>query len=178
MQIQEAMQKIDFDKLKLELAELSDKQKEEIRLSMKKAQEEMERIGPKLEKELAKAREELEKQQPKMKEEMRRAKEEVEKMGPKLQEELEKAKVDIEKAKKDLQEYKSFIDGLDADGLINKKNGYRIDYKDGELKINGELIPAVKYKKYNSFLEKHPTLEITKDEDGFNIRDKNSHEKE
>ena len=36
---------------------------------------------------------------------------------------MEKAKVGLEKAKAEMKEYKEFVDGLEKDGLINKKRG-------------------------------------------------------
>ena len=82
---------------------------------------------------------------------------------------MEKAKVDIEKAKVEMREYKSFVDGLEKDGLINKRDGYSIEHKNGELIINGKKQPADVYNKYRSFLEKHKKFNIKKTDDNFNI---------
>lgn len=46
-------------------------------------------------------------------------------LGPKMQKEMEKAKVEMEKAKAEIKEYKGFVDGLENDGLINKKKVIR-----------------------------------------------------
>ena len=70
--------------------------------------------------------------------EMEKVKEEMEKIGPQIEKEMEKAKVEIEKAKVEIKEYKEFVDGLENDGLINKKEGYTIKHKNGELIINGK----------------------------------------
>ena len=90
-------------------------------------------------------------------------------LGPKLEKEMEKAKVEIEKAKVEIKEYKSFVDGLDNDGLINKKEGYTLKHKDGELFINGKKAAEQTYNKYRSFLEKHKKFSIDKSDDDFDI---------
>jgi hypothetical protein len=82
---------------------------------------------------------------------------------------LDAAKLAIESAKAELKEYKSFVDGLDQDGLINKKENYTIEHKSGDLIINGKKASAETIKKYKSFLDKHPKISIHKDEDDFNI---------
>ena len=94
---------------------------------------------------------------------------EMKELGPRIQKEMEKAKVDIEKAKVEMREYKSFVDGLEKDGLINKRDGYSIEHKNGELIINGKKQPADVYNKYRSFLEKHKKFNIKKTDDNFNI---------
>ena len=75
----------------------------------------------------------------------------------------------IEKAKVEMKEYKSFVDGLEKDGLINKKENYSIKYNDGKLIINDKEPTADTYKKYRSFLDKHKKFNIEKDNDDFNI---------
>jgi hypothetical protein len=89
---------------------------------------------------------------------------ELDKIGP----ELERAKEGVEKAKEEMKEYKGFVDGLEKDGLINKKE-YTIKYADGELFINGKKASDATYKKYKSFLDKHKKFRIEKSDDDFNI---------
>jgi hypothetical protein len=93
----------------------------------------------------------------------------MKKLGPQIEKEMEKAKVEIEKAKIEIKEYKSFVDGLEKDGLINKKEGYTIKHKNGELTINGKKQSPEVYSKYRNFLEKHKSFNITKSDDDFNI---------
>jgi hypothetical protein len=102
-------------------------------------------------------------------EEMKKVKEEMEKLGPQLKKEMENAKVEIEKAKVEMKEYKAFVDGLENDGLINKKQDYTILHKDGELTVNGKKVSTELYSKYRSFLEKHKNFSIKKEKDDFNI---------
>jgi hypothetical protein len=90
-------------------------------------------------------------------------------IGPKIEKEMENAKASIEKAKVEMKEYKSFVDGLERDRLINKKDGYTIQHKNGELIINGKKQPADVYNKYRTFLKKHEKFTIKKSDDDFNI---------
>ena len=89
---------------------------------------------------------------------------------PKVEEELKKAKVEIEKAKQDIKEYKAFEDGLEKDGLINKKENYSIEHKNGQLIINGKVQSNDVYNKYRSFLEKHKQFNWKKDGDGLDLK--------
>ena len=95
--------------------------------------------------------------------------ESLKKMKPELEKSMQNAKESIEKAKKELLEYKGFIDGLDKDGLIDKDKSYTIQYRNGELTINGKKQSAEVVKKYNSYLKGKKDFTIKKDEDHFNI---------
>jgi hypothetical protein len=95
--------------------------------------------------------------------------ENLKKMKPEIEKSMQDAKENIEKAKKELTQYKSFIDGLDQDGLIDKDKNYTIQYKNGELIINGKKQPANVVNKYGSFLKGKKDFTIKKDKDNFNI---------
>ena len=106
----------------------------------------------------------------KMKVEMKNVEKELKNLGPEIEKSLKNAKVEIEKAKLELKEYKTFVDGLEKDGLINKKEGYTVKHKDSELFINGKKQPSNVYNKYRSFLEKHKSFNIDDEAgDDFNI---------
>lgn len=111
----------------------------------------------------------------KLNEDMKKLELEMKDLGPKIEKQMEKAKVEMEKAKQEMKEYKSFVDGLDKEGLINKKEGYSIQHKDGELIINGKKQPADVYNKYRSFLEKHEKFNIRKSDDDFNLNNNDDH---
>lgn len=96
--------------------------------------------------------------------------ENLKKMKPEIEKSMQGAKESIEKAKKELLEYKGFIDILDKDGLINKSKNYTIEYKNGELSINGKRQSSDVAKKYNSFLKDRKDFTIKKDED-FKVSD-------
>ena len=139
-EIQESIAKIDWSKLKKDLEEAKNIDFSKIQEEMKQAQEELKKIKPEIEKELANVKVE---------------------MG--------KAKVELEKAKAEMKEYKEFVDGLDKEGLINKKENYTIRHEDGELTINGKKASTEVYSRYRSFLEKHTKFRIEKSDDDFNI---------
>lgn len=105
----------------------------------------------------------------KMEMDMKKMEEEMKKIGPEIEKSMEKAKEGIEKAKVEMKEYKNFVDGLDKDGLIDKKKEYNIRHEDGELFINGKKQLAEVYNKYRKFLEKHKTFNINKESDDFDI---------
>ncbi|HEU4574209.1 MAG TPA: hypothetical protein VFS36_04340 [Chitinophagaceae bacterium] len=105
----------------------------------------------------------------KMNANMEKLSDQLEKLKPSLEKNLQNARRQIEKAKTEMKEYKTFVDGLENDGLINKKEGYTIRHADGELSINGKKQPADVYEKYRSFLEKHKTMTIKKSKDDFTI---------
>jgi len=139
-EVKESVAKIDWDKMKAELDEVKKINFKEVEEEMAKARKELEKIGPQIEKELKKAKVEI-----------------------------ENAKVEIEKAKVEMKEYKSFVDGLSNDGLIDKKEGYSINHKDGKLIINEKEASDKTYDKYRRFLEKHKKFNIEKNKDDFNI---------
>jgi hypothetical protein len=157
-QMEAAMKEVDMEKVKLQMAEaMKDLDSQKLRLHVQEAlaKVDMEKIKVQLE--------ELKNVEiPKIEVEMKNIK-------PQIDEALAKAKVQIEKAKQDIKEYKAFEDALDKDGLINKKENYSIEHKDGQLIINGKVQSQAVYNKYASFLEKHKKFKWKKDEDGLDL---------
>jgi DNA repair exonuclease SbcCD ATPase subunit len=180
--LQKAMSEIDVEKMKKDIdGSLSQIDKEKIKAEIEKnfdaakIKAEVESSLSKIDMEKWKSEiDQVKIDKEKLHKEMKEFQEEMKDLGPKLQKELEKAKVDIEKAKKELKEYKTFVDGLEKDGLINKEE-YVIRHKDGELFINGKKQPADVYNKYRSFLESHKKFVIRKTVDGFDMNN-NDHE--
>jgi hypothetical protein len=105
----------------------------------------------------------------KMEDQMKKVEEQMKKLGPEMEKQMEHAKVEMEKAKKEMEEYKGFINRLDSDGLINQKEDYTIEEKNGELFINGKKQTEQIYNKYRSFLDSHKGVKIEKSKDNFNI---------
>ncbi len=145
------MKYFDSDNFKKEFEKLKSIDMKEFEEGMKKLNEEMKELGPKLEKE------------------MKKVKDEMDELGPKIEKEMKEAKLSLEKAKEEIKEYKNFVDGLANDGLINKKETYTLKHKDGELFINDKKISDQTYNKYKSFLEKHKSFNIKKSDDDFDI---------
>ena len=173
-EITKAMKEVDFEKMKTELKENMDKvdlqqMKDEIAKAMK--QIDAEKLKADINASIAKI------DMDKMKMELDKVKdidfkgieENIKKMKPELEKSMKDAKESIEKAKKELLEYKSFIDGLDKDGLIDKDKNYTIQYKNGELTIDGQKQPDDVVKKYSGFLKGRKDFTIKKDEGNFNI---------
>jgi hypothetical protein len=100
---------------------------------------------------------------------MKKMEEELEKIGPRIEESMKGARESIEKARKEMLLYKEFLGGLEKDGLIKKDQPYTIEYKNGELTINGQKQPAEVLNKYREFLKDRKDFTIKKDKDDFNI---------
>jgi len=180
-QLKEAMKQIDRAKIQMEIDKaLKDVDMEKIRAEVNKVTNEID--AAKIEKELKESLasvdwEKMNKQMEEMKKidmskldaDMKKMEIEMKGLGPKIEKEMENAKASIEKAKVEMKEYKGFVDGLEKDALINKKEGYTIQHKNGELIINGKKQPADVYNKYRTFLKKHEKFTIKKSDDDFNI---------
>jgi hypothetical protein len=182
-EVQESMAKmnIDMEKMQKELKEsMKEFDGEKLKLEIEKAMKDvdMEKIQKEVKESMAKIDwKEMKKEMDEAKKvdladldkEMADVKKEMEKIGPEIEKEMKKAKVEIEKAKEEMKEYKTFVDGLDKDGLIKKNESYSIKHKDGELIINGKKASNETYLKYRSFLEKHKKFNIEKSDDDFDI---------
>ena len=180
-QLKEAMKQIDMAKVQMEVDNaMKEVDMEKIKAQVEKATHDIN--AAKIEKELneslasvdwekmKKDMEEVKKiDMSKLDADMKKLEIEMKGLGPKIEKEMENAKAGIEKAKAEMKEYKSFVDGLEKDGLINKKDGYTIQHKNGELIINGKKQPSDVYNKYGSFLKKHNKFTIKKSDDDFNI---------
>lgn len=184
-EIKDAMKNIDMEKTKLEIDKaMKEVDMEKIKDQVEKATKSIdaEKIKQQIDESLAKVdmkkvNEEMQKamaevkkiDMEKLNESMKQVEIQMKDLGPKIEKEMEKAKAGIEKAKVEMKEYKGFVDGLDKDGLINKKEEYSIEHKNGELIINGKKQGADVYDKYREFLEKHKKFTIKKSGDDFNI---------
>ena len=100
--------------------------------------------------------------------ELENVKIEMEKNKVNVKEEMDKAKINIEEAKQELKAYKQLLDGLEKDGLIDTKKDYSIEYKNGELFINGQKQPQEVLNKYKGYF-KHDNTKIYKENGRFNI---------
>ncbi len=80
---------------------------------------------------------------------------------------LKAAKLGIQTAKKELEALKEFTNELEKDGLINKKDGYKIQIKDNELLINDKKQSKEINDKYRKYL-KSGNLTISADDKDWN----------
>lgn len=157
-EVESSLSKIDFDNIKKQMQEAM-KQLDEVKIQ-KEIQESMAKVDwEKIKTEMEKVKEV----------DMKNLEIEMKDLGPKLEKEMAKAKEGLEKAKAEIKEFKTFVDGLEKDGLISKKEGYSLKHKDGELLINGKKASEQTYNKYRSFLEKHKKFSIEKDDDDFDM---------
>lgn len=172
---------VDVEKMKAEIDKaLKDMDPEKIKAEMQRAMKDLDDAKLKTELQASMAKADFEKVRAELEKmktvELPRIEAEMKEIQPRIEQEMKKAKESMEKAKKEMQAYKSFLDGLEKDGLINKNDSYKIEHENGQLKINGAVQPAEVYNKYRSFLEAQKEFTITKDGDGFNIH-KNKHNK-
>lgn len=155
-EVQASIAKVDFSKMQAELVEAM--KNVDLAKIQKEVQESLAKVDwTKMKAELEKVKDiDFKKIQDEMKE-----------LGPKVEKELKKAKIEIEKAKAEIKEFKNFTEGLESDGLINKKEGFTLKHNDGELFINGNKASQMTYTKYRSFLEKHKQFNIIITEGDF-----------
>lgn len=149
LEVKNSLAKVDFSEMKEELAEAMKS------IDIEKIQKEVQESISKVDWSEMKA--ELEKVK---NIDFKKMQKELQEIGPKLEKDLKKAKVEIEKAKAEIKEYKNFVDGLESDGLIDKKAAYHLKHEDGQLFINGEKASQKTYTKYRRFLEKHKEFNI------------------
>jgi hypothetical protein len=166
LDMEKSMRGIDFEKMQKEMEQSMAKiDFSNIEKEMAKAMKEFD--AAKIQKEVQESMEKIDMK--KMQLDMEKMQAELSKIGPEIEKSMEKAKVDIEKAKEEMKEYKEFVDGLEKDGLINKKDQYTIKHNNGELFINGKKASDATYKKYKTFLDKRKKFTIEKSDDDFNI---------
>lgn len=178
LEVEKALKEVDMEKIGKEIqASLAavdwNKTKMEIERAMKEV--DMEKIQQEIRASMANAdwekmKTELEKfKSEEFSKEMQKLKAEMEELGPRIRKEMEKAKGEMEKAKESMKAYKEFINGLEKDGLLSKKEGYELEHRNGRLLINGKAIQQADYDRYRSFLEAHPSFRINTKDDNFNI---------
>jgi hypothetical protein len=164
LDVQRSLKEVDFEKIKMDV----DKAMKEVDFAKieKEVKESIARIDwDKMKAEMDKVKIDF----TEMEAGLEKSREEMKRLGPQIEKELRKAREEIEKAKTEMKEYKTFVDGLEKDGLIDKKKGYTIEHKDGKLLINEKEASAQTYEKYRSFLEKHKKFNIEKDDNDFDI---------
>ena len=169
MEVDKAMKEVDMEKIKAQMDKLTneiDAAKIQKELKESLAEVDWEKMNKQIKEQMAEVKKI---DMSKLDADMKKLEIEMKGIGPKIEKEMQNAKASIEKAKVETKEYKGFVDGLEKDRLINKKEGYTIQHKNGELIINGKKQPADVYNKYESFLKKHEKFTIKKSDDDFNI---------
>lgn len=172
-EMDKAMKELDAAKLKMDKAEFKDMDVTKVKAEIEKAMKEIDVAKVKAEADMALARVDIEKIQKEISEtrklELDKLKEEMKNLKPEIEKSMKEAHEEMEKAKAELKAYKGFIDGLDKDGLIDKKKEYTIEHENGELTINGKKQSQEVYNRYRSFLDKKKNFTIKKSSDDFDI---------
>lgn len=179
VEVQKSLKEIDTEKIKIQVDEaLKEFNAEKIKAQVDEAMKQFD--AGKIKASVAEALKEIDAQKIKMQVREAMATIEVDKIKaevememknikPQIEAELEKAKLEIQKAKTELKEYKTFENGLENDGLINKKEAYTIEHKEGQLIINEKIQPESVYNKYRTFLEKHKKFKLERGEHDFDL---------
>ena len=97
---------------------------------------------------------------------------ELEEIRPTIERSMETAKKEIEKARKEMTTYKNLVEALEKDGHLKKDENYKIEYKDGELTVNGKKLSADQTKKYSEYLSEKKNFTVQKEDDNLNINHK------
>lgn len=177
-EVQAAMKEVDVEKIMKEVEEsLKEVNMEKILADIKVNLENirLDELSDVTETALAETRKELEKSMAEIRKidkdairkELENSREEIEKSRSELKnidmnKIISEAKEGIEKAKYELKQLKQMFNEMEQDGLIDAKKGFRLEYKDKDLFIDGKKQPASvtdKYRKY--FKDDH--FEITID---------------
>lgn len=164
------MRQLDVKKLQEQLATVQanlekNLDKKEIEAQLKAAMQELKASAAEITKvneaqlkeELTKMKAELAANKTKMTADLAKAKAEIKASKPKIRASLEKATLDIEAARKEFEGYQSMIGQMQQEGLISDPKNYEIEWKKGELFINGKQQPADIRQRYRSFFKNDPT---------------------
>ncbi len=152
LQVENAMKEVDFAKISTDISNaLKEVDMQKLNTELKTAMEEAR-------KELSEVKlDELKKEMENAKQEIEKSKDEIKKID--FEKIMKEAKDGIEKAKTQLKNYKLMFDEMEKDGLISKKAGFSVKYKNKELFINDKKQPDEVTKKYSHYFK----------EDQFNI---------
>lgn len=181
---QEAMQKINWKKMQQDMqqaqAELKNnidykKMERGMSRSMEETKKAMAHLNEidmqKIQQQLERVQEGLRANEGQMQEDMERAGKEInENLHKDFRKEMEKAKEGVQKAAEELRSYKEMISEMQKDGLLKNDDTYNIQYKKGDLYIDGvkqtENITS-KYRHY--FKQENIRLKKSKEDDGKTI---------
>lgn len=162
------VKEIDVQKINAEVQKgLADAQKNLAQIDVEKIKAEVQASLSKID--MDKMKVELEK----IKEiDVEKIKKEMEGIRPQIEKSLQAAKKDIENARQEITAYKELVNALDKDGFLKKDTNYKVEYKNGQLIVNGKTLSAGETKKYNEFLNGKKDFTLQRDEEGMNIHNK------
>ncbi|MBN9295587.1 MAG: hypothetical protein J0I41_01190 [Filimonas sp.] len=163
-EVNAALAKIDFDKMKIEtekaLKEVDwDQIRKSVDVSLKQAQAEMKKVN------MDQIKASIKVAQDQVNSEAFRQQFNSVNLRKQIEDGMSKAKDGLATAKKDLQSIKALTGALQADGLIDKKRGYTVEFKDGSFIINGTTQSKEITEKYHKYFNKD-SFKIVSDGEG------------
>lgn len=166
----ESMNKVDFEKLQKEIKASMDKVS---KIDMKKMEEDIRKAQKEIEKELREAQQfnndEFQKEMEKVKKSMGELKLDLSKEEFDFKGIMEKASEGVQKAKEELKGYQEMVYAMEEEGLLSTDGDYTIEYRDGEISINGKKQPSAISNKYKKYFKKDK-MTIEKEDGEINIR--------
>jgi len=146
----EELKNVDFDKIGREVeASLKKVDWEKTRVDVEKAMREADVTMRNID--MSQVKKEIERAKESINEAKISSKIDMSKLQETIEQSLAGARVGIEHAKKEIALLKEFTETLEKDGLINRKKGFKIEIKNGEMYINGTKQSKEvndKYRKY------------------------------
>src|SRR5688500_612070 len=152
-EIEESMKKADFDKINQEWKESMNK------VDFEKLQKEIKESMDKVSKiDMKKEKKSMEEQK------LNINKEEFEFKGI-----MEKAREGVQKEKEELKGYQEMVYAMEEEGLLSTMGDYTIEYRDGEISINGKKQSSAISNRYKKYFKKDKVT-IEKEDGEINIR--------
>jgi hypothetical protein len=167
-EVSRAMKELDMQKINLEMQKsMAEAQKTLKEVNAEKIRAQAEAAVAKIDMDKMKAQLEKVKEM-----DFSRMKKELEGIRPEVEKSMREARKSIEKARQELTAYKNLVNALDKDGYLNKEASYKVEYKSGELIVNGKKLPSDAVRKYNEYLTEKKDFTLQKDNDGLNIHNR------
>ncbi|MES2892840.1 MAG: hypothetical protein V4725_12525 [Bacteroidota bacterium] len=157
-----SLDKVDFDKIKRDIDKsMKDVDFDKIEKGVKSALSQIEwsNINAEVKRSLQDARKEIDKvDMQELKKELDRAKREIEKSKKEIQkinfdQVLKEANEGILKAKEELKSTRVMFTEMEKEGLISRKDGFSIEFKNKALIINGKKQPDATFEKYKKYVK-------------------------
>lgn len=175
-EMREAMKRMEIDMSAVEVdiaRAMKDIDMEKINLDVQKAMAEID--SEKLKAEVSEAMAKVDMQ--KIKAEIQKAKSidfkkmkaEMEAIQPHMKKAMKEAQVGIAQARKEITLYKNLVAALEKDGLLKQDENFTVEYKNGELTINGKKLSAEAAGRYKKYLGNKEDFTLQKDDDGLEI---------
>ena len=173
--LKESLAKIDNDELqanlKASLKELDKVDREKMRKDIERSMENVkvqinsDEIRKQVEDALSKVDME------KIKVDMEKMKEEMQKNKGNMKLDMDQMRKDLDKTKKELEGYQEMVYIMEEDGLLKTSGDYKIEFKEGELFINGTKQPTQVTSRYKKYFSKDGiTIKKEKGELNINIQ--------